>query len=295
MAIGARGGSGFSLQGILNRVFRCSHRHQSRPITPRGGGQAYAVCLDCGRRLAYDLNAVRVDAAVPGGNLDRQSSEVGKEKVFDIPAQRFISGAAGRWVTMWNDSRLFHRDFGTTAVLCLGAMSLVAGLLYVANRPEDPKNLTTPEKARSSLSADTVKSSPSLPVEQRGTEGVLSPRATKLVGNRTVSTLPKSNTAKEATGSGSTSAAAPLRSNQVLRLQGKKSVIVLGREAAVATELSQHPGSLRELIRNGSLFTVPRGTAIRLLQQNRLVSKVLITEGSMVGQEGWVPTWQVSP
>src|SRR5215467_5421672 len=93
MAIGARGGSDFSLQGILNRVFRCSHRHQSRPITPRGGGQAYAVCLDCGTRLAYDLNAIRAEAGAPGGNLDCQSSEVGKETALDFPANGFIRGA----------------------------------------------------------------------------------------------------------------------------------------------------------------------------------------------------------
>src|SRR6516225_638885 len=140
MAIGARGGSDFSSQGILNRVFRCSHRRKSRPITPRGGGQAYAVCLDCGTRLAYDLDAIRVEAAVPEANLDRQSSNVDKEKVLDIPAHGLIRGATMRWVTTWNDSRLFHRDFGTTAVLWLGAMSLVAGLLYFFNRPEGPKN-----------------------------------------------------------------------------------------------------------------------------------------------------------
>jgi hypothetical protein len=68
----------------------------------------------------------------------------------------------------------------------------------------------------------------------------------------------------------------------------------------VATlELSQHPERLGKLIRNGSLFTVPRGTAIKLLQgkrlENQFVIKVLITEGSKVGQEGWAQTWQVSP
>lgn len=294
MAIGARGGSNFSLQGILNRVFRCSHRHQGRPITPRGGGQAYAVCLDCGTRLAYDLNAIRVDAAVPEANVDRQSCEVGKEKVLDIPAQGLIRGATRRWVTTWNDSSLFHRGFGTTAVLWIGVISLAAGLLYLPNRPEGPKKRTTPEKARSSLPADTVKSSPSMLIEPRSTEGVVSP-PTKLVGNRTVSKQPKSHRGRETVGPDSTSRAAPLGSNQVLRLESKKSVIVLGREAVAAIELSQHPGSLRKLIRNGSLFTVRRGTAIKLLEENRLVSKVLITEGSMLGQEGWAPTWQVSP
>ena len=189
---------------------------------------------------------------------------------------------------------LFTVSRGTTIKL-LQENRLVSKVLITEGSMVGQEGWVPTWQTRSSLSADIVKSSPSLPVEQRGTEGVLSPRATKLVGSRTVSTLPKSNTAKETTGSGSTSAAAPLRSNQVLRLQGKKSVIVLGREAVAAVELSQHPGSLRKLIRNGFLFTVPRGTTIKLLQENRLVSKVLITEGSMVGQEGWAPTWQVSP
>jgi hypothetical protein len=149
MAIGPSGGSDFSLQTILNRVFRCSHRHQSRPITPRGGGQAYAVCLDCGTRLGYDLNAMRVEAAVAESRLGRQTTEPEKEKALDIPAHGSIPGAPGRWVARWNDSRRFHREFGTTAVLWLGAMSLAAGLLYLPNRAAGPKNLTTPKKARS--------------------------------------------------------------------------------------------------------------------------------------------------
>jgi len=95
-------------------------------------------------------------------------------------------------------------------------------------------------------------------------------------------------------GPDSTSSVA-FRFNQVLRLQGKKSVIVLGRQAVAALELSQHPGRIRKLIQSGSLFTVPRGTAIKLLQKNRLVSKVLIMEGSMAGQEGWAQTRQVPP
>ena len=294
MAFGASGGSDFSLQRILNRVFRCSHRHQSRPITPRGGGRAFTVCLDCGTRLEYDLNTMQVEAAVPVSGLSRQTTEPEKEKAFEIQAHGFIGRAPGRWVTRWNDSRWFHREFGTTVVLWLGAIILAAGLLYLPNRAAGPKNLTTPEKGRSSLSADSVKSSPSLPLQGSGTELVLAPQATKVVTNPTVSTEPKS-AGKETHGPNSTSAAATLRSNEDLRLHGKKSLIVLGRDAVGALELYKHPGRLRKLIWSGSLFTVPRGTAIKLLQQNRTVSKVLIMEGSMVGEEGWVQTWQVSP
>jgi hypothetical protein len=52
------------LQGILNMVFRCGHRHLTRPITPRGGGQAYVACLDCGRQLQYDLETMRIGALI---------------------------------------------------------------------------------------------------------------------------------------------------------------------------------------------------------------------------------------
>src|SRR5690348_16841504 len=43
------------LQRILNRVFRCSHRHLGLPITLRG--ESFAACLDCGARVAYDLQS----------------------------------------------------------------------------------------------------------------------------------------------------------------------------------------------------------------------------------------------
>ena len=43
-----------TLQRILNQVFRCSHRHKSLPLTPKGEDQCYSVCLDCGKRLLQD-------------------------------------------------------------------------------------------------------------------------------------------------------------------------------------------------------------------------------------------------
>ena len=55
------------LQRILNRVFRCSHRHLGLPITLRG--ESFAACLDCGARVAYDLQSF-------GGHAD--PSEAGR-------------------------------------------------------------------------------------------------------------------------------------------------------------------------------------------------------------------------
>jgi hypothetical protein len=275
MIIGAGGPSYSWLLRILNGVLRCSHQHQSRPITPRGGGQTYAVCLDCGTRLAYDLKAMRGEASVPGSSLNRQTP---------------LPGAPGPWATMWHDSLRFHREFGTTAVLWLGAVSLAGGLLYLPNRPAGPKNLTTPEQARASPSADSVRSSPSLPIQERDAEALLAPQENTLA-IATISTQPESTTGTKTIEPDSTSTSEAARSNQVLHLESKGSVIVLGREAGAVLELSQHPERLSRLIKRGFLFTVPRGTAIKLLQGNRLengfVIKVLIMEGSMVGQQGW--------
>ena len=133
--VGVDGGSDFWLISILNRVFQCWHRRQSRPITPRGGGETYAVCLDCGTRVAYDLSAMRAEASVLGISLGRQTPEGGKKDISDIPEHPFIALAPGRRERTLQDSRRVHRDFGTTAVLCIGAMSLAGGLFYLPNRP----------------------------------------------------------------------------------------------------------------------------------------------------------------
>jgi len=294
----AGGPSDSCLLKILNQVFRCSHRSQSRPITPRGGGQTFAVCLDCGMHLAYDLNAMRVGRSVPGDSLDRQTSERGKKKALDIQSYGSVPSAPSRRETMRNDSRRRRRDFGTIAVLCLGAVSLAGAFLYSPNRPVGAKHFTAADRARPSLPADFVKSSPSLPVPESVTEMALAPQSAPLAAP-TVSTDPKPIMGKNTIKSDSTSAPAIPRSNQVLRLEGKGALVVLGRKAEVAMELAQHPESLRKLVRRGSLFTIPRGTPIKLLQGNRLgnrfVIKVQLLAGSMVGQEGWAQTGQISP
>ena len=295
--MGAGGGdeNGAWLQRILNRVFRCSHRRQTRPMTPKGEDQAYAVCLDCGARIAYDLSAIRAEASALGSRLARQTSEAGKEKVLDIPAQDSIPRAPERWQMLSRDLSQFHREFGTTAVLGLLAIGLAGGLFYLLNHWAEPKNVTAPKHARPLPSAESVKSAPSLPAEQRDTEVVPAPPTTKPLESPIASTEPTSTSGKTTIGRDSTSVSGSARSNEVLRLEGKGSVIVLGRNAATALELSQHPTRLSRLTRRGSLFTVPRGTAIKLLQENGSVAKVLIMRGSKAGQAGWVETWQAQP
>lgn len=54
---------------LFDRLFGCSHKHQSFPITVRGklrlSGAAsltgtYVVCLDCGQEFAYDWNQMKM-------------------------------------------------------------------------------------------------------------------------------------------------------------------------------------------------------------------------------------------
>jgi hypothetical protein len=292
MTIGAGGGSDSWLLRILNRIFRCPHQRQTRPITPRGGGQTYAVCLDCGMRLAYDLTAMRVGASVSGSIVHRQESGVGKEKGPDVSVQETIAVGPDPWETMLGDSHRVHRNFGTPAVLWIGAITLAGGLLYLLDQPTRPKNRTAPQQARPPISARSVRSSPSLPMggQEPDTELASAHEATT-PPNSIVSTEPNSLTENKTMERDLTPPLTALQPDPALRLEGQGSVIILGREAKAALELSQHPERLRTLIRGGSLFTVPRGTAIKVLRGsqsgNRFVLRVRIMEGSMAGQEGW--------
>jgi hypothetical protein len=286
------GGGDFWLIRILSRIFRCSHQRQTRPITPRGGGQTYAVCLDCGMRLAYDLSAMGVVTPVHGSSLDRQAPEVGKGKLLDISVHESMPAAPEPRETMWADSRRVHRDFGTPAVLSIGALSLAGGLFYLLEQPPAHKNLTAPKQARPPISARSVKLSRGLRVAAREPDNEVAPAYESTAPqNSTPSTEPNALAGNEPIEPDSTSASAAPESDPALYLGGHGSVIVLGREAGAALELSQHPERLSKLIQAGSLFTVPRGTAIKLLQGNRvgdrLVIKVRIMAGSMLGQEGW--------
>jgi hypothetical protein len=49
---------------ILERLFGCAHRRLTSPRTPRDGGETYVVCLDCGKRLAYDLKTMTLGKVI---------------------------------------------------------------------------------------------------------------------------------------------------------------------------------------------------------------------------------------
>jgi hypothetical protein len=62
----------YVIDSILNLLFRCRHRRLSRPISlsvkagkPRG--DAYVVCLDCGKQFGYDLERMRLGKGVKSG------------------------------------------------------------------------------------------------------------------------------------------------------------------------------------------------------------------------------------
>jgi hypothetical protein len=56
------------MRGLFELLFGCRHRRLSRPVTPTkqsgGARETYVVCLDCGKRLAYDLTTMRVGKAM---------------------------------------------------------------------------------------------------------------------------------------------------------------------------------------------------------------------------------------
>ncbi len=53
------------IDSLMNLLFRCGHRRLMGPMTPtRRSGSAeegsYLVCLDCGKRFAYDTQSMKV-------------------------------------------------------------------------------------------------------------------------------------------------------------------------------------------------------------------------------------------
>jgi hypothetical protein len=62
----------------MNLLFRCAHRRLSRPVAPAGRprpqhGKNYVVCLDCGKRFAYDPIEFRLGKPIT--NLDPAISQ----------------------------------------------------------------------------------------------------------------------------------------------------------------------------------------------------------------------------
>jgi hypothetical protein len=60
---------GIVIDTLLNLLFRCSHRHLTRPLTRAGetggpAGASYVVCLDCGKQFAYDLDEMKIGKAI---------------------------------------------------------------------------------------------------------------------------------------------------------------------------------------------------------------------------------------
>jgi hypothetical protein len=82
--------------------------------------------------------------------------------------------------------------------------------------------------------------------------------------------------------------------NQMPRLESDGRMVVLAHEAAAALEIAQHPGKLPDLIQSGSLFSVSRGTPVRIVEKQRTLVDVVITGGPMAGQKGWVAAARVA-
>ena len=67
------------IDSLVNLIFRCSHRHLSRPLTHAGkagvrSSESYVVCLDCGRHFAYDVEQMRIGKAIVEGSQGQTAS-----------------------------------------------------------------------------------------------------------------------------------------------------------------------------------------------------------------------------
>lgn len=57
------------IDSLFNLLFRCRHRHLTRPMTAYNNpgipdGANYVACLDCGKQFTYDSQAMKMGKAV---------------------------------------------------------------------------------------------------------------------------------------------------------------------------------------------------------------------------------------
>lgn len=74
-------------ESVLSVLLRCSHKHLTRPITPRGPARAdldrtYVVCLDCGTALSYSWEEMRVTR---GRSVTSHRRELASQDRTDAP------------------------------------------------------------------------------------------------------------------------------------------------------------------------------------------------------------------
>ena len=271
-----------ALQNLLNRVFRCRHRRKTFPFTPRGEDQCYAVCLDCGQRLGADLHEIGTALPSEKASLPKPSSAPSPSQ-----AERSRASAPDFGLRNWKFDLLW---VGLFVVGLSGGLYLTDRIRQSALQRAVPENRLSPA-ACSDMQTVSLRSggaAPSIPKAVAETRAA-APSVPKAVAETRAAAPVPPPVRKSAPADGA-------ESRQVTsRLVSKSSVAVLGLEAAAVAELSEHPGRLGDLIQSGSLFTVPSGTPIRVLETENGVLKVEILEGSMAGRAGWARPSQVMP
>ena len=288
------------LERILDRVFRCSHRHQALPITLKG--ETFRICLDCGSHVPYSLKAWQpekpvkepvskaappvpkppepvlkaaepvakpaqtVTKSTPPGAKPKEPVTKSKAPVNQAPVPPKPSAPKPSLLPVRRTLGAWTREGIWLGLLAIG----FAGGIYYSNQRQPPP-------------ADRVVTVPQ-PPPQTETAPVPAP----------VPTLSSALATTPAAVVNTPPAPAVRRPSPTPRLQGERGFVLLAREPAAALELSKHPGSLGPLISGGGLFTVPRGTAVRVVGRRESVVQVVILEGPVKGDEGWVAAARLS-
>ena len=76
------------IDSVVNLVFRCRHKHLTRPVTPvhRCGtphAEAYVACLECGKQFSYDTREMRIGKALQSSVGNRYGA--GDERTKPVP------------------------------------------------------------------------------------------------------------------------------------------------------------------------------------------------------------------
>src|SRR5579864_4790746 len=174
MENGAPSAGASVLEKIASRIFRCHHRRQTRPFTPRGEDQCYAVCLDCGQRILSEFKMNLPEPPLKDGSLAQETSPAPEPGKTAAPN----SLSPERWRQTWKHDLLWVGLF---------AVGLSGGLYYSRHMRLAPPSAAMPRPAPAPLPDSPTVTPPSSQEDSAPVEIAPTP---------TVSAAPKPATTK---------------------------------------------------------------------------------------------------
>jgi len=175
------------------------------------------------------------------------------------------------------------------AVMSLGLAILITITGIVFTRTVRLASTRAKPAAPAGIPAPHVASVPAVPPAE---QPVAVPAPSPKVPDETAKAAPEVAVPPQSAGERHREVSAPPKTHGTW-LRGRDPVVVVAATEADAAELRRHPNKLVDLIKSGSLFSVPNNSAVAVAVTDDGLVQVHVLDGASRGKDGWVPANRV--